>query len=68
MAQEGKMSWIVSDALDYKGSSADRSKTGGWIPAALILGMLSLFKHQTSYMIMLKNQLIKNKTNFKLST
>ncbi|KAL9224458.1 hypothetical protein vseg_000487 [Gypsophila vaccaria] len=37
--QEGKMSWIVSDAQDYKGSPADRSKTGGWIPAALILGI-----------------------------
>lgn len=33
------MSWIVADALDYKGSPADRSKTGGWVPAALILGI-----------------------------
>ncbi|KAK6273311.1 hypothetical protein POUND7_010394 [Theobroma cacao] len=34
---EGKMSWTVADAVDYKGFPADRSKTGGWIPAALIL-------------------------------
>ncbi|KAL5771384.1 hypothetical protein ACOSP7_015538 [Xanthoceras sorbifolium] len=36
---EGKMSWTVSDAVDYKGFPADRSKTGGWVPAALILGI-----------------------------
>ncbi|KAL4296166.1 hypothetical protein GQ457_12G023740 [Hibiscus cannabinus] len=36
---EGKMSWTVADAVDYKGFPADRSKTGGWIPAALILGI-----------------------------
>lgn len=34
-----KMSWTVSDAVDYKGFPADRSKTGGWVPAALILGL-----------------------------
>ncbi|KAK6236217.1 hypothetical protein SCA6_011554 [Theobroma cacao] len=39
-SQEGKMSWTVADAVDYKGFPADRSKTGGWIPAALILGMI----------------------------
>ncbi|CAO2841295.1 unnamed protein product [Amaranthus hypochondriacus] len=33
------MSLIVADALDYKGNPADRTKTGGWIPAALILGI-----------------------------
>ncbi|MBA0693743.1 hypothetical protein Goari_004094 [Gossypium aridum] len=32
------MSWTVADAVDYKGFPADRSKTGGWMPAALILG------------------------------
>jgi len=37
--QEEKMSWIVAEAVDYKGFPADRSKTGGWIPAALILGL-----------------------------
>jgi len=37
--QEEKMSWIVTEAVDYKGFPADRSKTGGWIPAALILGL-----------------------------
>ncbi|KAL2929540.1 Protein NRT1/ PTR FAMILY 6.2 [Bienertia sinuspersici] len=36
---EGKMSWAVADALDYKGEPADRTKTGGWVPAALILGI-----------------------------
>ncbi|RZC50426.1 hypothetical protein C5167_018842 [Papaver somniferum] len=34
-----KMSWAVSDAVDFKGFPADRSKTGGWVPAALILGI-----------------------------
>ncbi|OIW19752.1 hypothetical protein TanjilG_18562 [Lupinus angustifolius] len=33
------MSWTVADAVDYKGFPADRSKTGGWVPAALILGI-----------------------------
>ncbi|KAL5547882.1 hypothetical protein UlMin_003113 [Ulmus minor] len=37
--EEGKMSWQVSDAVDYKGLPADRSKTGGWLPASLILGI-----------------------------
>ncbi|XP_065047421.1 protein NRT1/ PTR FAMILY 6.2-like [Musa acuminata AAA Group] len=32
-----KASWSVADAVDYKGLPADRSKTGGWAPAALIL-------------------------------
>lgn len=36
------MSWTVADAIDYKGFPADRSKTGGWVPAALILGIFSL--------------------------
>ncbi|KAG4190512.1 hypothetical protein ERO13_A07G035700v2 [Gossypium hirsutum] len=36
---EGKMSWTVADAVDYKGFPADRSKTGGWVPAALVLGI-----------------------------
>ncbi|XP_010049997.2 protein NRT1/ PTR FAMILY 6.2 [Eucalyptus grandis] len=36
---EEKMSWAISDAVDYKGFPADRSKTGGWVPAALILGI-----------------------------
>uniref|UniRef100_A0A2P2PJT2 Protein NRT1/ PTR FAMILY 6.2-like n=1 Tax=Rhizophora mucronata TaxID=61149 RepID=A0A2P2PJT2_RHIMU len=36
---DGKMSWTVSDAVDSKGLPADRSKTGGWVPAALILGI-----------------------------
>ncbi|CAL1414571.1 unnamed protein product [Linum trigynum] len=33
------MSWTVADAVDYKGFPADKSKTGGWVPAALILGI-----------------------------
>nr|XP_016459899.1 PREDICTED: protein NRT1/ PTR FAMILY 6.2-like isoform X1 [Nicotiana tabacum] len=36
---EGKMSWTVADAVNYKGLPADRSKTGGWVPAALVLGI-----------------------------
>ncbi|KAJ0933890.1 putative proton-dependent oligopeptide transporter family, PTR2 family proton/oligopeptide symporter [Helianthus annuus] len=34
---DGKTSLTVADAEDYKGFPADRSKTGGWVPAALIL-------------------------------
>lgn len=33
------MSWTVADAVDYNGLPADRSKTGGWVPAALVLGI-----------------------------
>ncbi|KAL3628424.1 hypothetical protein CASFOL_027470 [Castilleja foliolosa] len=36
---EEKMSSTVADTVDYKGFPADRSRTGGWIPAALILGI-----------------------------
>ncbi|CAM8911492.1 unnamed protein product [Rhodiola kirilowii] len=36
---EGKMEWAVADAVDYKGGPADRTKTGGWVPAALTLGI-----------------------------
>ncbi|KAK1306919.1 Nitrate transporter 1.4 [Acorus calamus] len=33
-----KMCWAtVADAVDYKGFPADKSKTGGWVSAALIL-------------------------------
>ncbi|KAJ8569637.1 hypothetical protein K7X08_006214 [Anisodus acutangulus] len=31
------MSWTVADAVNYKGLHADRSKTGGWVAAALVL-------------------------------
>ncbi|XVE54415.1 hypothetical protein DITRI_Ditri03aG0079300 [Diplodiscus trichospermus] len=30
---------LVSDAVDYKGNSADRTTSGGWVAAALILGV-----------------------------
>ncbi|XP_060213703.1 protein NRT1/ PTR FAMILY 6.2-like isoform X1 [Lycium barbarum] len=36
---EGKMSLTVADAVNYKGLPADRSITGGWVPAALVLGI-----------------------------
>ncbi|KAL3532343.1 hypothetical protein ACH5RR_005864 [Cinchona calisaya] len=37
---EGKMSsTMAEDAVDYRGFAADKSKTGGWVPAALILGI-----------------------------
>ncbi|XP_042501042.1 protein NRT1/ PTR FAMILY 6.2 [Macadamia integrifolia] len=36
---EGKLSSTVADAVDYKGFPAERSKSGGWVPAALILGI-----------------------------
>ncbi|KAK1298306.1 Nitrate transporter 1.4 [Acorus calamus] len=32
-----EMSGIVADAVDHKGFPADKSKTGGWVSAALIL-------------------------------
>ncbi|KAL5783135.1 hypothetical protein ACOSP7_008164 [Xanthoceras sorbifolium] len=36
----GEMSSLtVTDAVDYKGFPADKTKTGGWIPAALSLGI-----------------------------
>ncbi|KAK4783911.1 hypothetical protein SAY86_018279 [Trapa natans] len=37
--KEASMGWAVADAVDYKGFPADRDKTGGWVPAALILGI-----------------------------
>lgn len=40
--QEEKMSWTVADAVDYKGFPADKSRTGGWVAAALILGIIHL--------------------------
>ncbi|GLT43674.1 hypothetical protein SLA2020_176100 [Shorea laevis] len=33
------MSWSATDAVEYKGFPADKSRTGGWISAALSLGM-----------------------------
>ncbi|KAF7152670.1 hypothetical protein RHSIM_Rhsim01G0073500 [Rhododendron simsii] len=36
---EGKPSRTVADAVDFKGFPADRTTTGGWVPAALILGI-----------------------------
>lgn len=36
---DGKMTSTVADAQDYKGFPADRAKTGGWVPAALTLGI-----------------------------
>ncbi|KAJ8768210.1 hypothetical protein K2173_021150 [Erythroxylum novogranatense] len=37
--QDGKICNTVSDAVDDKGFPADKSRTGGWVPAALILGI-----------------------------
>ncbi|KAE8678690.1 Protein NRT1/ PTR FAMILY 6.3 [Hibiscus syriacus] len=34
-----KMNLTFADAVDYKGFPADKSRTGGWIPAALSLGI-----------------------------
>ncbi|KAD6454608.1 hypothetical protein E3N88_09314 [Mikania micrantha] len=39
LRQDDKTYWAVTDAVDYKGFPADREKTGGWVPAALILGI-----------------------------
>lgn len=38
MSLQMSTSWTVSDAVNYKGLPADKSKTGGWMPAALVLG------------------------------
>lgn len=35
------MSWSIVDTVDYKGFPADKSKTGGWISAAMILGNMN---------------------------
>lgn len=43
------MSLKVSDVVDYKGSPADKSKTGGWVPAALILGLYICFDDMPSF-------------------
>ncbi|XP_065631694.1 protein NRT1/ PTR FAMILY 6.2-like [Quercus suber] len=37
--EEGKMNSFDSDAFDYKGNPADRTKTGGWLSAVQILGI-----------------------------
>nr|CAB3477329.1 unnamed protein product [Digitaria exilis] len=43
--QEGAASWgdsdgnLVHDAVDYRGCRADKSTTGGWVAAALALGI-----------------------------
>ncbi|KAL9258345.1 NRT1/ PTR FAMILY 6.2-like protein [Drosera capensis] len=37
--REEKMSWLANEAEDYWGNPADRAKTGGWVPSALILGI-----------------------------
>ncbi|KAK8515387.1 hypothetical protein V6N13_139637 [Hibiscus sabdariffa] len=37
--QAEKMSLTVADAVDYKGFPADKSRTDGWVPAALSLGI-----------------------------
>lgn len=39
LSQEGKVTWTVADAVDYKGFPVDKSTTGGWIRAAQILGL-----------------------------
>ena len=45
------MSLTVADAMDYEGFPAKRSETGGWVPAALILGLflLTLITHAFYY-------------------
>lgn len=49
--QEEKMSWVVADAEDHKGFPADRAKTGGWVPAALILGSPFYISHYSTSLI-----------------
>lgn len=43
------MSCVVADAVDYRGLPADKSKTGGWVPAALALGLLFLLQIKLSH-------------------
>lgn len=37
--QEGKETWTLAEAVDYRGFPADKSTTGGWIRAVQILGL-----------------------------
>ncbi|KAK4419901.1 protein NRT1/ PTR FAMILY 6.2 [Sesamum alatum] len=39
MVLEEKTVRFAADAVDHRGSPADKSKTGGWLPATLILGV-----------------------------
>jgi len=48
------MSWTVGDAVDYKGFPADRSKTGGWVPAALILGLLHFYHNHSNSLYLIR--------------
>jgi hypothetical protein len=36
--EESKKNSFILDRVDYKGDPADRNTTGGWVPAALIVG------------------------------
>ena len=36
------MSWTVAGAVDYKGFPANKSRSGGWEAAALILGNICI--------------------------
>lgn len=45
------MSLTVADTVDYKGNLADKSTTGGWIPAALSLGIYSKQRNLSSALI-----------------
>lgn len=38
MEENKNMKSFISDAVDCKGGPADRTTTGGWVSAALILG------------------------------
>ncbi|XP_026441673.1 protein NRT1/ PTR FAMILY 6.2-like [Papaver somniferum] len=38
----------IADTVDYKGSPVDKSKTGGWVPAALILGLTEICERLTT--------------------
>lgn len=44
------MSWTVAGAVDYKGFPANKSRTGGWEAAALILGKY-MYMHAFIFMV-----------------
>ena len=60
--QDRKTSLTVADAVDYNGFPADRSKTGGWVPAALILGKLIIFLiwHTFGYFLLVHDNYVRS--------
>lgn len=63
--QDGKQSLTVADAVDYKGCPANRSKTGGWVPAALILGLHFVSSPPNAFLLLEVFLATETRTSFK---